>query len=145
VSSRRHSEAEKQIVTRIRELAQIGCDDPTIAEQLNRDGLYPCRGITFTSSIVRKLRCQYHIYSELERVRQGNLTAYYTMREMGQLLGVENSWLYRAIRDGRLEIEKHPQFDCYLFPKNKDTLINLKQLRDGKIKHISFRKGHQNG
>jgi DNA invertase Pin-like site-specific DNA recombinase len=145
VSSLRHSEAEKKIVARIRALVDAGCDDQAVADQLHGEGLYPCRGSSFTPQIVLKMRCRHRIYSGPERVRRGNLDEHYTMRELGHLLGVDNSWLYRAIGDGRLEVDKHPQFRRYLFPKNTDTLTRLKQLRDDKIPHISFRREQHNG
>lgn len=145
VSSIRHSEVEKRIAARIRQLAEAGHNDHAIVERLNHEDDRPCRGESFTVSIVLKLRTRYGIRLNFGRARLGGLDAGYTMLEMSRLLKVDGNWLYRAIRDGRLEIEKHPQYGCYLFPKKDDVIVRMKQLRDGKIAHVSFRKGHQHG
>src|SRR5207249_2251341 len=52
VHSLRFSEREQQIVARIRELVDTAKDDTALAEQLNREGFFPCRGARFTPQIV---------------------------------------------------------------------------------------------
>jgi DNA invertase Pin-like site-specific DNA recombinase len=145
VSSRRHSEVERAIVQRIRELAEGGLTDGAIARRLNGEGYHPCRSAAFSREIVLKLRCRHHIRLGLARVRAGDLPAAYTVREMAGLLGVDVSWIYRGICDGRIAVEKDPQYGCYLFPRNQRAIASLKRLKAGKVAQVSFPKEHRDG
>src|SRR5262249_31837971 len=60
-STRRRSVVERKMVTRIEQLAEQGLRDEAVAEQLNQEGFFPCRGAAFTPYIVLKLRCRYGI------------------------------------------------------------------------------------
>lgn len=145
VSTRRRSAVEKKIVTRIEELAEQGLRDEAIAERLNQEGFYPCRGTAFTPQIVLKLRCRYTIRVGLGRLRQGDQPHGYTIRAMARLLKVDPAWIYRSLRDGRLRMERDIHFGCYLFPRTKRAVQEMKRLRNGEISHVSFRQEHCDG
>jgi DNA invertase Pin-like site-specific DNA recombinase len=145
VSTRRRSAVEKKIATRIEELAALGLRDEAIAERLNQEGFYPCRGPAFTPQIVLKLRCRYAIRVGLGRLRRGDQPHGYTITAMARLLRVDPAWIYRALNDGRLEMEKDVHFGCYLFPRTKHAVQEMKRLRKGDLCHVSFLQEHCDG
>jgi Recombinase/Recombinase zinc beta ribbon domain len=141
MASFRYTEQERAALVRIRQLADEGWADSGIAEQLAGEGLFPCRGEAFTPLIVQKLRLRNGILSGLEKARRGDLPPCYTINELARRFGVHPSWFYHAISAGRIAIEKHPHFGCYLFPRNRDTIRCLQQLRRQEITQVSFPKG----
>jgi hypothetical protein len=145
VSTRRRSEIETQIVARIEQLAVEGQRDVAIAESLNREGYYPCRGVAFTPGIVLKLRCRHGIHLGLGRLRRGELPRGYTIAAMARLLSVDPGWIYRRIREGSLRIARDDQFGCYLFPHTREAVRRMKRLKSGKVRQVSFLEEYCDG
>lgn len=145
VSTRRRTEIEATIVARIRQLAEQGHRDAAIADCLDREGFYPCRGPSFTPQIILKLRCRYGIHLGLGRLRRGELPVGYTITAMARLLGVDPGWIYRGLRCGCIHMKRDPLFGCYLFPRTQAAVRQMKQLRRGTIRHVSFLKEHCDG
>ena len=95
---------------------------------------------------MNKLKHRYHIVSNLEQLRQGKaLTSSYTIKEMAQLVEIDPSWFYRKIRNGLIRIKKDPLYGCYLFPRTKQSIAQLKQLKTGKLPQVTFPKVHHDG
>jgi DNA invertase Pin-like site-specific DNA recombinase len=138
MNSFRFSEREQEIAARIRVLIEERGSDAAIAEQLNREGYWPCRGGAFTWRIVLRLRCRYQLPLHLAQVRKGGLPEGYTLREVAEQLGVDTSWLYHRIGTGHIQIEKDPRYGCYLFPCTQATIRTLKSLKSGKVRQVSF-------
>jgi hypothetical protein len=138
MNSFRFSAREKEIVARIRVLIEECRSDAAIAERLNREGYWPCRGSAFTWRIVLRLRCRYQLPLHLAQVRSGDLPEGYTLREMAEQIGVDASWLYHRIGKGHIRIAKDPHYGCYLFPRTQATLQKLKNLKSGKVHQVSF-------
>jgi hypothetical protein len=145
VSTRRRSEIEAKIVARIRQLADQAYRDDAIAGCLNREGFYPCRGASFTPGIVLKLRSRYGIHPGLGRLRRGELPVGYTITAMARLLKVDPAWIYRGLRRGSIRMERDPHFGCYLFPRTRAAVQQMKLLRRGRICHVSFLQEHCDG
>jgi len=145
VSTRRRSETEARIVARIEQLAAEGLRDSAIAESLNQEGYFPCRGATFTPGIVLKLRCRHGLHVGLGRLRRGELPRGYTITAMARLLGVDPGWIYRRLHEGRIRIARDAQFGCYLFPQTREAVRRMKQLRRGQVEQISFLEEHCDG
>jgi DNA invertase Pin-like site-specific DNA recombinase len=145
VHSLRYSERERQVVARIRELADTGENDRRIAQELNREGHFPCRGTSFTAGIVIKLRCRHRIWLGLGKLRLGARPPGYTVAEMAHRIDIDPSWIYRRIGDGKIKIEKDRRYGCYLFPTTSAALAAMKRLSKGQVLQISFRKEHCNG
>ena len=145
VSTRRRSEVEKRIVARIEQLAEEGLRDEALAERLNREGYFPCRGAAFTRQIVLKLRCRYGIRVGLGRLRRGDRPYGHTITAMARLLRVDPAWIYRGLHDGRIRMTKDARFGCYLFPKTRSAVQQMQQLRKGVIDQVSFLKEHCDG
>jgi DNA invertase Pin-like site-specific DNA recombinase len=145
VSTRRRSEIERKVAARIEELAEQGLRDEALAERLNQEGYYPCRGAAFTPQIVLKLRSRYDIRIGLGRLRRGDRPHGYTIAAMARILGVDPAWIYRALYDGRLQIERDDHFGCYLFPRTQRAIQEMKRLRRGEVCHVSFLEEHCDG
>ncbi len=146
VHSLRYSETEKQVADRIRQLTEQGQTIKAIIDTLNTEGYRPCRGGAFTTQIVNKLKHRYHIVSNLERLRQGKTpNNAHTIKEMAQLIEIDPSWFYRKIRKGSIRIKKDPLYGCYLFPRTKQCIGQLKQLKKGKRAHATIQKVHHDG
>jgi DNA invertase Pin-like site-specific DNA recombinase len=145
VSSLRKTGREREVVDRIRELISEGEKDEAIAGKLNEQGLKPCRGESFTAGVVRNLRGQYGLRIGLGRRRSGERLSGYTVAEIAKAIGVDASWISRAISRGRLVVAKNKLFGCYLFPREPDTIRKFKELKAGKLRQVSFPEVHNNG
>jgi DNA invertase Pin-like site-specific DNA recombinase len=145
VSSLRYSDRERRAVERVRALIADGGTDATIAEQLNGEGLAPCRGGAFTPGIVRTLRGRYGLRIGLGRLRTGDRLPGYTMAEVAREIGVDPTWLSRAIGRGRLVVPKDRRFGCYLFPRSRETIRRVRALKAGTVQQVSFPEVHNNG
>jgi len=145
IHSLRRYGAEKSIISRIRELAEEGNGDTDIAAQLNLEGHHPCRGQSFTATIVIKMRCRNGIRLPTARARAGGIADGYTVREIARAIRVDPSWVYRKIGTGELVVTPHPRYGCYLFPRRPATIDQFKRLKAGKLQHVSFPKEHQDG
>lgn len=140
IHSRQYGELESKVVTRLRELNDQGATNNEIISQLNTEGFLPCRGGQFTMSIVMKLKERYGIKSRLNQIRQGDRPGdRYTAEEIAEKVGVKRAWIYRKIRRGQIRIEKDSTFGCYLFPRTKQAVQGLRQLKEGKRAHVYFR------
>jgi hypothetical protein len=141
----RDTDRERSILARIRPLVDLGQDDTTIAEQLNREGFRPCRGPAFTAGIVLRLRRRHQIWKGTEGLRRGACPPGYTVAEMAQRIGVDPSWISRKISQGQILLEKDARYGCYLFPKSRSTIQQMKRLKSGKVLQVSFPKEHRDG
>lgn len=146
VHSLRYSDTEKTVAQRIRQLTDQGLPIPQIVAQLNEEQLVPCRGGCFTSQIVIKLKKRFAIVSNLEQLRRdGGPPFAYTINDLAKLLKIHPSWFYRRIGDGTLRVEKDQKYGCYLVPRTKATIDQLKRLKKGAIPHASFQTVQHNG
>ncbi|UCC32723.1 MAG: recombinase family protein [Phycisphaerales bacterium] len=145
VHSLRYSETEQKVAKRVRELSEEGLRDRQIIERLNKEGYVPCRGGTFTKQVLAKTKKRYHIVSNCEKVRRGNLPGAYTVREMAARINIHPSWIYREIGAGSITIEKDSRFGCYLFPRQRDSVTKMNRLKKGELRHVSFQKVHCTG
>lgn len=141
----RDTERERRVVARIRALVDAGQGDAAIAEQLNREGLTPCRGARFTTAIVLKMRGRHRIWTGLGQLRRGMRPPGYTVGEMARLIGIHPSWIYRGISERRIDVTKDVRSGCYLFPRTNAAVDRMKQLRRGTVRHVSFREEHCDG
>ena len=139
IHSRRYGELEEQVVARVRQLNETGATTDEIITSLNKEGFVPCRGGKFTTAIVMKLKHRYGITSKLETLRQGNHpTNKYTSEQIAAEVGVKREWIYRKISRGAIRIEKDSICGCYLFPRTKQAVRELRRLKERKCAHVSF-------
>ena len=142
ISTRRHSAMERRIVARIRELTDQGLRDAAIAERLNQEGYYPCRRAAFNEQAVYNLRYRYGVVLGFAQLRRGVLPDGYTIRAMARLIGATPWWIYHGIHRGRIRVAKDVFFGCYLFPKTKEAVRQMKLLKLHKIAQARFTEEH---
>lgn len=138
----RGSEAEKKLATRIRQFYDEGLNDSRIADRLNEEGFMPCRADGFTPIVVNKTRRRYAIVSNYHKARQGNLDCGYTIQEMAAIINIHPSWIYRKIQRGEMTIQKNERFGCYLFPRNPNSIEQIRQLKNKEVRHVSVPEVH---
>ena len=78
-------------------------------------------------------------------MRRGQRAPGYTAQEMADRIGIDRSWIYREIGRGRIDIVKDEYYGCYLFPRTRAAVRDMKRLKLGEVPHVSFRKEHCNG
>jgi DNA invertase Pin-like site-specific DNA recombinase len=145
MATMRDTDRERGLVARIRELVEAGSGDAAIAHDLDREGYRPCRSPAFTPAIVAKLRRRHQLLMGLERVRRGERPPGYTLREMAELIEVDPSWISREIGRGHLLLEKDARYRCYLFPRTRSAVRQMRLLKSGKVSQVSFPKEHRDG
>jgi len=145
VHSLQYSQAEQKAADRIRHLASEGFDTHRIVQQLNEEGFIPCRGGTFTEQIIIKLKQRYGVRSNCGKVRCGGLPGVYTVREMAKQIDIDPSWIYRQIGDGAIAISKNARYGAYLFPRTTRSVNQMKKLKKGELRHVSFPAVHCTG
>jgi hypothetical protein len=145
IFSFRDTERERIVLARIRTMIEEGQNDAAIAEQVNREDLSPCRGVAFTATIVIKLRRRHQILKGFERLRRGERAPGYTLGEMAKRIGIDASWISRKISRGQIVMEKNTQYGCYLFPRTRSAIAQMKQLKSGQVQQVSFPKEHCDG
>ena len=64
---------------------------------------------------------------------------------MAGLIGIDPSWIYRGISRGDIQIEKDARYGCYLFPRTRSAISQMKQLKSDKVSQVSFPKEHCDG
>jgi DNA invertase Pin-like site-specific DNA recombinase len=139
IHSRRYTDLEKQVVERVRMLTEEGLDCEAITAKLNAEGYIPCRGGQFTRGILMKLKQRYGIVSKIEQARRGNVPKNkYTAQEIAIQISVDCAWIYRKIQLGAIRIEKDRSYGCYLFPRTKLAVQQLRQLKQGSRAHVTF-------
>lgn len=138
----RGTDRQTNVIARMVGLAEQGLGNDAIAERLNAEGFVPARGDRFTRPIVVKMRLEEGIPLVVQKVRDGGLAEGYTARELTRLLGVHPCWIYRRVGDGRIKIDKDPKYGAYLFPREQDTVEQLRRLKSHEVPHVSFRKVH---
>jgi DNA invertase Pin-like site-specific DNA recombinase len=141
----RDTELEAKLVKRIRQLTEEGMDNDGIAESLNREKFVPCRSASFTDKIVAKLKMRHGVISNLEKIRRGEVSWAYTLPEMARLIGIDPSWIYREIGRGTIKIDRDSRYGCYMFPKTRQIVERMKQLKNRKVRHASIPKVHHDG
>jgi hypothetical protein len=102
-------------------------------------------GSAFTAGIVLKLRQRFEIRIGLGRLQAGERHPGWTMAEVAKQLRVHPSWLSRAITRGRLVMSKNWLFGCYLFPRDRETMTQLRALKAGTVRKVSIPEVHCNG
>jgi hypothetical protein len=69
----------------------------------------------------------------------------HTVAAMARLLQVDPAWIYRGLRRGCIRMGRDPHFGCYLFPRTRAAVLQMKQLRRGSISQVSFLQEHCDG
>jgi hypothetical protein len=64
---------------------------------------------------------------------------------MAELIGIDPSWISRKISRGQILLEKDACYGCYLFPRSRSAVEQMRRLKSGKVQQVSFPKEHRDG
>jgi hypothetical protein len=125
----------------VRQLLAEGLDDRRIVEILNEQGLRTCRQMPYSIQTVRTLRLRNGLLSRLEEVRRGGIPGYYTIPEIAAQAHIAPNRIYQLIFRGRIQIEKHPLYGCYLLERTDASVARIRAVASGEVQKVSFVKG----
>lgn len=138
VNSFRELPQAEQFEERVKELYHHGKTDQEIARTLTEEGFHsPARDAVITSTVrnvrvnlgLRKKQAFHHA-----RIPDGFLS----VSQLARLLNVHKNWIYNAIANGRVSVDKNQDTNMYLFPNTPDTLNKFQQLRNQTLQCIAF-------
>ncbi len=132
-------EMEKQIIT----LSQQGENDKSIAKILTAKGYRSPMKFYVIPSTVQTIRLKHRILQNESQSHQLRKEGYLSVAQIAKELGVEKHWIYDRIHNGRIKIAKTIEENAYLFPDSYETIKLLKQLKNGHLYEVDFRKEHQ--
>jgi DNA invertase Pin-like site-specific DNA recombinase len=122
----------ENLQARIKVLWQQGHDDQQIAEKLSGEGFRSARSKSLLPATVRKIRhdqgWRYRQPHNREKLAQAE---WLTTGGLASLLGVERSWVYRKVRQDKIDaqyIRRHGQKGLHLIRNDPELIVHLKQL-----------------
>jgi DNA invertase Pin-like site-specific DNA recombinase len=121
----------EELVARIQTLWQQGLADEQIARQLTGEGFRSPRSLDLNPKTVQRIRLAYcwkrpHPSS----TRRLELAGYLTITELAQRLGTNQTWIYRRIRQHRIEaayVKPHPRYKALMVQDDPVLLAQLRQ------------------
>ncbi len=126
------SKAE-EMEERILSLNGEGLSDEEIAERLSEEGFRSPRRTKVIESTVRNIRLKHRIFVERSHSHPGRARGYLSIREITELIGMPQHWIYYQIRCGRIEVDRDPATHLYLFPDRPETHEQLRKLKSREI------------
>ncbi len=132
------AEMERLIVER----SEAGRLDEEIAEELNVLGYRSPMADKVLRSTVRGIRLRHNVLQVKHQSHPRKVAGYLTVTQLSKRLDLEVHWFYDRIHKGTIAITKNER-GMFLFPDIPETLENFKELRDGKIQQLDYRRGHQ--
>jgi DNA invertase Pin-like site-specific DNA recombinase len=139
--TRKNSEKEKQLLAEVCRLEEEGLGDEAIATELNRRGFRTCRQFEYNRQTVQQLRLRHRVLSPIEQVRRGNIPGFYKIPDLAKLIPIDQTWIYRLIGRGKIQIEQDPKYHCYLFDKGSKPVEKIRMLLRGDVEQVSFKNG----
>lgn len=119
-------------------MAKAGATDNQIAADLTNAGHRSPRSDVVLTSTVARIRKQHGIV-HLEKLSHPHVIAgYLRPHQLAQRLKIRPHWIYDRIRNGTINIKKHPIHKAFLFPDDPKTLEKLKRYVDGQVNSVSF-------
>jgi DNA invertase Pin-like site-specific DNA recombinase len=120
-----------EMVARIRQLWELGLSDEQIAAQLTREGFHSARSPDVTVKTVLKVRLQHRWYDTLHQSRGATeLYGYLTATGLAQRIGVDRSWVYRRLEQGKIDpqyVKREPKSGIYLIANDERLIECLRQ------------------
>lgn len=115
-----------------------GDSDQQIAQQLTEQGFHSPSHPTVLVSTVQRIRMKYKLHRKNCYSKPIRVPGYLTVTQVAQKLGVEPYWVHYRIKNGKIGVRKDTQVGVYLFPDTSDTMIRLKQLKEGNLVSLDF-------
>jgi hypothetical protein len=133
-----------QVEEGVARLAGEGKSDQETAAALTQQGLRSPRNAGVSVDAVRRIRKRQGVV----RPRQPgtkSIAGYLTVAQLAARLAITPNRIYDRIYSGKIEVERHPLWDLYLFPDKPRTLTMIRKLLAGAIQTTRFKGGHQDG
>ncbi len=127
-------EMEAQIVS----LAREGHTDEAIAQQLTGQGYRSPQAAEVLTSTVRTIRLAHRILRVVHQSHPRRVPGFLTVTQLAEQLEISKYWIYDCIHNGTIQIEKDPNKGSYLFPDQKETIKQFRQLIAGKIQQLGY-------
>jgi DNA invertase Pin-like site-specific DNA recombinase len=128
----------REIRDTILHLVSEGQTDEQIAATLTTNGHRTPYGDVITEKTVRRLRYSNRILRTPNNSRIRRKRGYLTITQLATKLQVGSSKIYHHILNGTIDLKKNEELNCYLFPDKPDTITQLRQLFDGKVKRVAL-------
>jgi DNA invertase Pin-like site-specific DNA recombinase len=138
VSSLAHLSFAKEMEAAVVELARRGQADPAIAQELTERGYRSPHAKVVLASTVKQIRLRHGVCIQRSRSYPRQIPGYLTVPQVARSLKVPGHWLHDRIHNGTIRVKKHRQWKLSLFPDTPQTLVQFRQLRDGKVKQLRF-------
>jgi len=143
VGSFKELSSSKEMVKKIIALSKQGKKDKFIAKQLTDQGYRSPMKPHVLKSTVQTIRLKHGLLQNESQSHQLRKDGYLSITQIAKELGVDNYWIYDRIHNGRIGIDKNAEFDAYLFLDNHKTMKLFRQLKNGHIYNVDFRKEYQ--
>ena len=128
----------RQIEATILALAKEGRTDKEIAQHLTAAGHRSPRHSTVLPSTVCRIRRQHGLVHSEKLAHPHVVAGYLRPHQLAKRLQIRPHWIYDRVRNGTINIKKHPQHNAVLFPDDPQTLDKLRQLITGQVQSVSF-------
>jgi hypothetical protein len=120
-----------------------GVSDAEIAAQLTEQGYRSPQRREMLPNTVKIIRLRHRIFQQRHQSHPRRVAGYLTVPQITQALGLTPHWIYDRIYNGTIEVTKDPQRKTFLFPDAPTTLAQFRQLKDGTLTTLAFRREHQ--
>lgn len=127
-------EIEETIVS----MANQGCTDKQVAEHLTKVGHRSPRSRIFLPTTVRQVRLEHGIVRQVNRCSPHVVPSYLRPHQLAKILKIKPHWIYDRIRNGTIQVARHPKYNAYLFPDAPDTVTKFTHLLAGKVAKLAF-------
>jgi hypothetical protein len=118
-----------------------GIPDVVIAQHLTTRGYRSPRRPEVLPSTVSRIRRAQGIFQKPRLSRPRRVPGLLTVRQVAAALERSPHWIYHRIANGTIEVSRDPHYRTFLFPDLPETLLRLRQLRDGTVHTLPFQHG----
>ena len=127
----RHLHRYDELVTRIQTLWQQGHDDSQIATLLTSEGFRSPRSLVLEPRTVQRIRLENGWQrTPLPFADRVKMAGYLTVADLAQRLGTDKDWVYRRIRNHKIDpahVMPHPRYRALMIRDKPDLLAQLKR------------------
>jgi hypothetical protein len=131
---------------RIVALSREGIPDAVIAGQLTTQGYRSPMRAQVLPSTVSRIRRAHRVFQKPHLSRPRRVPGALTVPQLAAALERSAHWIYHRIANGTIAVDRDPRSKAFLFPDRPETLLQLRQLRDGARQTLCFRHdqtGHE--
>lgn len=119
----------QEMLAQLETLWRAGYSDQKIADELTAKGFRSARNLYITVEVVRKMRYSQGWHRTLSTYREVlKQSGWLTIRGLAELLGVDRSWVYTRVGNGRIPahlIRRDPQSNVFWIRHDADVITDL--------------------